>query len=230
MATMVERLLAVQEHDLRIRAMEREQRDIPARQEEERGRLEQHRAALAEAQDALKAKQADVKALELETDAGRGKIDKLRRQQLDLKTNKEFKAMDQEIAVIEAEIAQVEDRELVQMEEIERLRGKVETRRRELAAEEAAVNDVVAELDQRAAGLEARLGKARAERAVAAADADPEWLARYDRIFERKEPALVALEDGICGGCHMKLPPAVAHDARRGDRMVSCSYCQRLLY
>ena len=77
MARMIEKLLVVQGHDVRIRAMEKEMRDIPARKEAEQARLEEHKAALAELGGELKAKQAAVKELELECDARRQKIDKL---------------------------------------------------------------------------------------------------------------------------------------------------------
>jgi len=46
----VEKLLAVQEHDCRIRELEKQIRDIPARKQEEERRLQQHREALAQAE------------------------------------------------------------------------------------------------------------------------------------------------------------------------------------
>jgi predicted nucleic acid-binding Zn-ribbon protein len=41
---------------------------------------------------------------------------------------------------------------------------------------------------------------------------------------------LVPVDSGSCGGCHMKLPPQLVQDAKRGTAMISCSYCGRILY
>jgi catechol 2,3-dioxygenase-like lactoylglutathione lyase family enzyme len=60
---------------------------------------------------------------------------------------------------------------------------------------------------------------------------DPSWMAHYMRIIARRDRALAQLNDGICGGCHMKLPPSIHHATRRHDsNMVVCEYCGRLLY
>ena len=86
----IERLLALQEHDSRIRGIKKELRDIPERKELEIERLSGHKAALADAESTMKTQQAIVKELELEITARHEKIAKLRQQQFDLKTNKEF--------------------------------------------------------------------------------------------------------------------------------------------
>jgi len=88
--SVIEQLLVVQEHDVRILQLEKEMRDVPARKERELERLNGHKAALAESEEALKAKQAELKQLEVETASNEEKIAKFRSQQLELKTNKEF--------------------------------------------------------------------------------------------------------------------------------------------
>ena len=61
-----------------------------------------------------------------------------------------------------------------------------------------------------------------------------ELLMHYQRVHSRRENALVAVVDGICGGCHMQLPPYVVHEIKKQahteDNVVSCDYCGRLLY
>jgi predicted nucleic acid-binding Zn-ribbon protein len=224
-----ERLLTVQEFDLRIRAMERELRDIPVRQARERTRLDEHRARLAAAEERLKGKQAGIKKLDLESESQREKIDKFRRQQLELKTNKEFKAMESEIRNVEQEIGGIEDKELVLMEDVEQARADVRTLTAELGEANTQVERSVRELDERVKGMEQELGELREKRAAAAKEVDRGWLVQYERVFERKDNAFVALTDGICGGCHMKLPPAVAH-ATKKEEVVTCPYCRRMLY
>jgi len=229
--SVIDELLAVQERDLRILRIDKELEDIPARKENELTRLNEHKEALKAAEEALKLSQAKVKELELATSAKQEQIAKLRAQQLQLKTNREFKAMELEIKALEDAIRGVEDRELALMEEVESAVKDVAERRRDLEVEDAAVQEDITDLDERSATLASELEDERVAREVAASTVDSAWLGRYDSIFRSKQGnALVQVKNGVCGGCHMQLPPYVAHDARKQLAMVSCDFCGRLLY
>jgi predicted nucleic acid-binding Zn-ribbon protein len=226
----IDRLLAVQDLDCRLRDLRREMADIPARQQEERSRLAEHEANVAEAEQALKAEQANIKQLEVEIESRREKIAKLRQQQMQLKSNDEFRAMEHQIASVGKEIGELEDSELVLMESVEGARGVVAERRRELGAEAAAVEEDVDLLNQRLAAIREEAAGLEQQRAGAVDGIDAEWLTRYERILERRDRAIVALEGGVCGGCHMKLPPSVLQNVKRSEGMVACEHCGRLLY
>jgi predicted nucleic acid-binding Zn-ribbon protein len=228
--SVIEKLLAVQERDVRIRRIKQELTDIPARQEAEQTRLAEHKAALEAAEEALKLKQSDVKQLEIESDSKKEQISKLRQQQMELKSNKEFKAMELEIKTVETAISSVEDRELVLMEEVEAAREDVKARKADLEEEQSAVDEDVKMLGERAIELKAELAEEEKAREEAAKDVEPDWLARYNQVISRRETALVPVEHGVCGGCHMKLPPSASHDAKKRMHMVTCDFCGRLLY
>ena len=230
MTQKAEKLLALQEIDTRIREAERQIKDIPVRKKDEEQRLSRHRQEAAEAEQALKAKQAEIRKFDLESAARNERIAKLRQQQLELKTNKEFKALDGEIDVVKREIGELEERELALMEQVEKARTELAARQKALAEEQALVNVDVARLDDVAARLNAEIERLRKDRADAATQVESRWLARYETVFTRKDRAIVPLEEGICGGCHMKLPPSVVHDRNRGDNVVVCDYCGRMLY
>lgn len=227
---MADKLLVVQEYDTLIRQMKRELQDIPLRQQSEESRLKTHKAAVAAAEEALKAQQSALKQQELEAQAQKEKIGKLRSQQMNLKTNKEFKAMESEIQSAYAGISSTEDLEIQLMEKIENAKACLREQQAQLDAESKSVNEDVAALQSRAAGIQAELVQLDAKRKEAAAAIEQDWLTQYERIFARKDVALVPLSDGICGGCHMKLPPYIAHETRRRTAMVSCTNCGRLLY
>lgn len=226
----VEQLLVVQERDTRIRQMQQELRDIPARKASEQERLEEHRRLLAQAEEQLKAEQVKIKELEVEVGSRRDRIAKLRQQQMELKTNKEFRAMEHEIVAVEEEITGLEDQELVLMEDSDRARREVKARQDALKQEDAAVAEDMTALDARAAGIEEQLREVEVQRAEAAVGIDPEWLSRYDAIRTRRPDAVAHVEGNFCGGCHMQLPPFVIHDTKKKDVMVSCTHCGRLLY
>lgn len=228
----IEQLLEVQEHDLRIQRIEGELRDIPARKERELDRLQAHTAAMKVAEAALQDRQAELKQNELEVQSKKDKIAKLRTQQMELKTNKEFKTMASEIETIEKAIRRDEDRELEIMETIEAARADVAARKKDLDAENAVVQEDIAVLDERIAGLETELRTEQALRDKAKEGVDAGWLRRYESVLNSKRgsAALVSAEGGVCRGCNMALPPYQQHNARKRLEMVVCSYCGRMLY
>jgi predicted nucleic acid-binding Zn-ribbon protein len=222
-------LLVVQEYDLQIREIEKNLHDIPLRQKARSERLEQQRRQTAAAETALKEKQSAIKQVELDVETRRERIRKLRQQQMEAKTNKEFAAINEEIKQVEEHVREVEDRELVLMEELETLRDDVARVKAALAKEEKVVQQEVNDLEARSVTLKSEAEQVRSKRAEAAAAVARDWLEVYDRLMTRRDRAIVAVVDSTCGGCHMRLPPAVYHNTRRTG-MVACDFCGRLLY
>ncbi len=226
----IEQLLIIQEHDTRIRDMKKEIQDLPARKEHELARLDGHKKELAQSNEALKVKEVELKKVDLETVTLREKINKLRQQQLEIKTNKEFRAIEDEVKAVERDIAKVEDKELDLMEQLEQARQKVLDSKNACESEEAVIQVDIKALDERLLRVQEELKGLQIERDKSIEGVDKEWLENYQRIFVRKDKALVVVVDGVCSGCHMSLPPAVVHDARKRTNIVSCGQCGRMLY
>lgn len=226
----IDQLLKLQEYDTAIREGEKEVRDIPARKQQETSRLDSFKKRVDDAQKQLKANEASLKQQELEVKSRQEKITKLRQQQLELKSNKEFKAVETEVEVIQHDIAQIEDKQLALMDQMEASRKSLVGENISLKEQEIIVQKDIKLLDDRLADLQGRLAKVKEERAIAAKDIPSEFLKPYERVLGHKDLALVPLENGVCGGCHMTLPPSVLHDTRKRLALVSCGYCGRLLY
>jgi uncharacterized protein len=226
----IESLVKLQETDQKIRAMTKEMADIPARKKSEQDRLEEHKKQVADKSLNLKHHQSELKKLELEVESRREKIRKLRQQQMELKTNKEFKAIESEVAAVEKDIIGLDDQQLSLMDQVEMARADLKEKEKALLEEEAAVKRDMTVWDQRGLEIAKALEAEKVVRAELVKAVDPAWLAPYERIFEKKDRALVPVDDGICGGCHMKLPPFLAHAARKQQNVVTCGFCGRMLY
>jgi predicted nucleic acid-binding Zn-ribbon protein len=229
--TTIEKLLVLQDRDRRIKQLAREVEEIPARRKLGEATLNQHKAALAEAQDRLKKNAAAIKAVELEIESLRGRIVKLRTQQNSVRTNEEYRALEREIAAAEKAVRDEEDKEIVLMEEAEGLRANVALMEQHVKAEQKVVDADSAALDRRLAAIRAEIEALAAERVKLALEIDATWVTRYERIFKHTgDFAVVPVEGGSCGGCHMVLPPQLVQDAKRNETMTACTYCGRLLY
>jgi predicted nucleic acid-binding Zn-ribbon protein len=232
MTPLIEKLLILQDHDLRILKFERELADIPLRKAAIDSMLDDHRQAVVKAKDVLKGRQAEIKKAELEIESFREKIRKYRDQQMQLKNNQEFRAMEKEIDGVNKSIRQTEDRILEIMETVEAAQAGVKQCEEALKNDEGGVKHEVAAIDQRANEIKAELEDVKKSRTTLAGELDATRVSQYDRMFKnKKDRVLVSVEDnGTCGGCHMKLPPYICHDARKQADVVACGYCGRMLY
>lgn len=229
--TTIEKLLVLQDRDRKIKQLTKESDDIPARRKLSETRLQEHKAALQAAQDDLKKNAAAIKGVELEIDTLRQRILKLREQQTQIKTNEEYRAIEREVAGVEKQIRDFEDREMALMEETEGLRANVGRMEQRLKQEDAVVQSDRDALDIRLKGIQGEIERLKAERDGFAKDIDADWLARYERVFRHTgDFALVPIESASCGGCHMKLPPQVTQDVKKNLSLISCTFCGRILY
>jgi predicted nucleic acid-binding Zn-ribbon protein len=228
---MIDKLLELQERDIRISQIERELRDNPARKEQMLSRMGDSKTALQEARDKLKVQQSRIKGYDLEIESRREKIKKLLTDQGSLKSNKEYQAMSGQIRAVEQEINKIEDQILGIWDLAEAHAAEVKSKENDLKGEDSVVQQDVKGLDARIAELQKELEGLKAERQALAAGVDSRWLTVYERIMaKKKDKALVEVTDGVCGGCHMSLPPYQKHEARKRADIITCTFCGRMLY
>jgi predicted nucleic acid-binding Zn-ribbon protein len=228
--SIVQPLLVLQEIDARIRMLQQEARDIPLRKEQEKMRLLGAQTALTEALTAQKGAQARVDEAELDIKVRRDKIITLRGQQINLRTNKEFAAMNLEISTIEGQIESCESRQVAALDHVAVMRARVGECQKKLQEDKAAVDGYIQELQARLVTVQTELAQAEAERQEASKGVPTNFNSVYMRLRDRRWPPVVALEGNACGGCHLTQPPSVAHVVRRNNSLVACQTCGRILY
>ena len=227
----IAKLLELQQRDRRLKILTSEAAEIPARKEQLSSRLEQQRQAVEQATEAHRRLQADIKEIEIDVELSREKINRYRKQQMEVKDNESYRALDNEIRGLTRHIRQQEDAQLEHMvrldsaaatlaEATEVLDGQI----KEIAVEEA-------ELDQRLAELQVELDAHNGERSAMVEGLEPSWLSRYERTFSHVgDYALVTSNNGLCGGCHMKIPPALVLRSKSTEKITTCTFCGRMLY
>ena len=231
MAKAIEQLLVLQTCDQEIRRFRKEQDDIPLRRQQIESRLSAHQEGLAQAERKVLETQTFIKRLEGEIEEGRKHILKLRDQQLQIKSNDGYKALEKEVAMAQSGIRKLEDQELEAMEAVEKARAEVTVRREALSKEQVRVAEEVKAFMDRSTGIGGELAVKEEERKALAAAVEPVWLSRYERLFAKQRDAAIALvEHGTCGSCHMKLSPSQIVDSRKADTLTLCDFCGRMLY
>jgi predicted nucleic acid-binding Zn-ribbon protein len=230
---MVEELaLAVrlQTLDSKAASLELEVTTLPKQLAEIEKRLETHKRRLEADRAALVANQRDRKKLEGDIQSHEQKISKLRDQMLQAKTNEQYRAFQSEIGWAETEIRKSEDKILDLMEQSEALERTVKADEASLKQQADRVDKEKDRVRERIAAGQAQLAELRAERKGVVGRMDAKFYADYERIHRKTHGSVVAdATDGHCSACMITLRPQFVQDLRRGDKIMHCESCSRML-
>jgi predicted nucleic acid-binding Zn-ribbon protein len=227
----LEQLLILQDRQQKIRQIQTEIKTLPL----ERAHLESQLAASAAGVESLKLKgrQVEVERKKLELDVGTRteSIARLKTQQYQTRKNDEFQAIGHEIERYENEIRKLEDQELELMIEADKLRAEIEAADKIAHATKDSISRQLTDLETKSKALEAQKQEFETERETLASKIDADLLDQFERMFNSKgDAAIVAVEHGVCTGCHMKVTTATAARVKAGKEIVSCEQCGRILY
>ncbi len=224
-------LIKLQEIDLKILAIDRAKEEFPE--------------SLKEAEEALAQKQKEYEALENEIEELQFKrrkfeeeleqeYQRLKKSQtrlMEVKAQREYQALLKEIEEIKKVNKQREEELLQMMERIETLHKEKEKLREEISALEKKVAEEREKYEARRAELDKQREAIWQERESIAVKIPANLLKRYEFVKSRRNGlAVVPVNDAICDGCHMNIPPQLYNELQRDDRVYECPICQRIIF
>ena len=227
----LEQLLILQDRQQKIRQIENEIKNLPLQRKHLESQLADSAASLEAIKQKARQVEVDRKRLELDVGTRNESINRLKTQQYQTRKNDEFQAMGHEILRYEDEIRKLEDQELELMDQADKLKVEVTAEEKKAAAAKDSITRQTNDLGEKSKALETRLQELSKERTELAEKMDEDLLNRFERLFASKgDSAIVAIEHGVCTGCHMKLTIATVKGAESGKEIVNCEQCGRILY
>jgi hypothetical protein len=227
----ISRAIRLQNLDDRAAELTKEIASLPKHIAEIERKLESHQRRLDHDRAALVANQKDRKRLEGEIQANEQKISKLKTQMMEAKTNDVYRAFQHEIDFCQQEIRRHEDRILDLMTESDPLEKAVKAAEAALATEKKQVEDEKSAARERTAADQKEIDLLTVERKKILSEMDPKIASEYERI--RKGRAGVAIAEvlkGRCSKCNILLRPQFLQELKRGDTVMVCESCRRMLY
>lgn len=231
MINLLEKLLIVQDRDVRLMRLKQELDRIP-HEKAEIDREEKHALDAAEQAKADSRRiEADRKKIEVSVSAKQEQVRKYKTQLLEIKNNDQFHALQHEISAAEGEIRQMEDQELGLMEKMEGVQLALKQSDAKLKETQQRLQVRRKDMDAKSQQLEKQVQEVEADRAKLAGEVEEGILNRYERIFKSKHgQAIVGIAHGMCKGCNIKITAQEIHKAQGGNELVSCTNCDRILY
>jgi uncharacterized protein len=227
----LELVIRIQEIDNRLADLAREITALPKHIAEIEKKLVSHERKLEADRAALSANQKDRKSCESDIQTQEQKISKLKDQMLQAKTNEQYRAFQNEIEFCEKEIRRLEDRILELMGESEPLDKAVKAAEAALKTEKTQVEAEKQDARNRTSADEAASRDCQKERAAIAVRINPAVVQQYERARKGGRGVGVAEAiEGRCSACHMAIRLQFFQELKRGDKVMACESCHRILY
>ena len=227
----LQNLIQLQDLDLAADRARRRIADMPAAQQALEARVAERAAAVAGVKERIAAAQAARRDIEKELAAVQTRLSKYKGQLMEVKTNKEYQAMQKEMAAAEHDVRAHEDRLLEHMEYAETFATELKAAEAGLKAAQAEVAREQKALDAERTDLEAELARVTEARGGVVAKLSRETLMLFERVAHgRRGIAVAEARDGLCTVCHVRLRPQMFNEVRRNDGLHQCDSCTRILY
>jgi predicted nucleic acid-binding Zn-ribbon protein len=227
----LQHLIHLQEIDSAIDRAGRRITEIPTLQQALESRAAAHAAAVQAVKDRMTTTAATRREIEKDVAAVQSRLSKYKDQLMAVKTNKEYQAMQTEIATAEGHIRTYEDRLLDLMEVAERESADLKAAEAAMRAEQGAIAAEQKRLEAEKSTQHSELERLTSERAAVAAQISREALATFERVAHaRRGIAVAEAKDGLCSECHVRLRPQVYNDVRRNAAIIQCESCGRILH
>ena len=225
----LQRLIDLQKLDEQLVALEEESAGLPGRRAERAETREASQQRVVAAKEALQEAENEQRRVESALQDQEALIQKLEGQQFQVKTNEAYTALLREMeqarqAVSDSETSLLEAMDAIEAGGLERAAAEEEAEKvlGRVAADEKALDA----RDHELAALIAELSEARE---TCRGNVAAELLEQYDKIASRRRPAVVHVREEICLGCRVNIPPQLKIELLRGQRLITCLNCHRIL-
>jgi hypothetical protein len=224
-------LIALQDCDNKIREILNKKNEGPSRIKKLAEDLDAITKEFKEKHDRLDLLRKDGRKIDQEIQELEEKIEKSNIKLTIIKSNKEYKAVLKEIDDLKHAKFQIEDKAIQVMEELEELEEICnENKEKEVELRKAFEGDKK-EIERQLEALDEELKILNAKRENFTDAIDQDLLKKYLYLRDHKAgQAISPVLGGVCQICHMNIPPQAFNELIRGDSLMTCTNCNRIIY
>ena len=228
----LDKLIELQKTDTNLRKLKKSLETAIERRAAIEQEFEQHAFSIREVQnkrDSLNAKRAD-----LEKQIAENKI-YLERADRNLKhaqNQKEYETAMRETDALQKQIAAFETQVVEILDEVEGVEKELEERSEEINTLDGKRDAALGAFEKSLAVDKKEFDKETAHRVTAFATLPARLASIYDRLAQRSRDGIAVAEvvNGSCSACDIHLRPQVQLNVKKGDEIITCENCTRIMY
>lgn len=226
-------LRQLQEFDLEIQEIEHRAaklrvalKDITDLHDSLASSLDAQNEQLEETKKLMRQKERELKENEERYGDSKEKLNKVSNAREYNALEKEMDALRKLRAQLEEEHEQLKDAVADSEEDVEEKKVKVDNLASEMKKQQKELGKEESKVEKRSDDLKKKREKLKKEFAE-----QKNIIRRYEFNRDRmKGRVIVDASEGVCKGCNMKLPPQLYNVLMRGEQMVQCPTCKRILF
>ncbi len=227
----IKKLIDLQDCDARIMEIKDQKVEGPNRIKALEEKLLLLESEMEEEMERLDVCKKEGNDIELEIEDIDSKVEKSNSKLSNIRDNKEYRAALKEIETMSKEKGRFEDRTLEIMEQLEVLKKSCTSRKESLKKGKEAFKKDKSKIMKEIKALDLELEELEAKRSGLSEDIDANLLKSYDTIRKHKDGvAITSVIKGVCQACHMGIPPQKFNELIRGDSLMNCPNCMRIMY
>ncbi len=228
----LEQLIALQKTDTSLRKLQADIEAIPQRRAEIEREFDQRAFEIRELEKQRDDARTERTRLEAEIVEQRTRLERAERNLMASQNEHEYTSAIREADSARKQISQLETQILEKMESLEGAESTLKEREPEVARLSAELEERVREFEEQTRRQTQELADARAERERLLAVLPKQMSSMYNRISTRIRDGIAVAEarNGSCTACFMPVRPQMMAEVRRGNEIITCENCNRILY
>lgn len=232
--SIIDNLLALQNHDAIIKGLQQQINDIPIRIEQEKYLETRAHEELVRVTNQLATLQTQLDELLARQGETIATIESLT-EQLNFASNTQISAIEESLGYKKRDLITIESNIAHLKENIYLAEQARANSQKKFADASASVKDCIEGINKKTEEAQAKLTVAEEKRKelleAFQSPVEKRYLAYYERFSKRRWPVLAHISsNSICEGCHMALPQAKQQAVRKAEGIVTCDYCGRIVY
>ena len=226
----LELLMQMQSIDYDLGELERSKEYIPDMMDNLKRELETSEKLFENTQSSLEESRIAQKNFELEISSLQENLKKLQGQMMSIKTNKEYDALVSQIDTVKESINEKETSLLETIENIEKLSENFEEYKTKADDAKSQNSKQLEILQEKMDSVGDKIKAKESERNQVAVKVPRRMMSIYQRVRKvRGGMVVVSVRKRACGACYKALPPHRIQELKRGDQVIACDSCGRLL-
>jgi predicted nucleic acid-binding Zn-ribbon protein len=226
------KLVDLQVTDTNIRRLKKSIESSQERRASLEQEFEQHAFSIREIQKRRDDLNAERAANEAQIAENKTYLERADRNLKHAQNQKEYETAMREIDALQKQVTVHETKVVELMTAAEEVETELSSRAEEINTLDSKRDEALAAFDSQIDKDKAEIAKETAKREKVFVTLPAQLAGVYNRLAQRSRDGIAVAEvvNGSCGACNMSLRPQMNVEVKRGDKIMTCESCSRILY